>query len=281
MPRKAEIIIIDQIIHKECNDCKRFLPQTEEHYHKDKSHYDGLSSKCRDCRIKATNDYRLKNLKEISERKKVHYEQNKSQYATRNKKYREENVVMLKEKYDDNLEKRRAWGKSWKERNKERYREQYIENYHRNRSIMLEKAKLYRDRNKELLKRKTREYHKKNPLIKRLSEAKRRAIKSSLPYNYSEVEWKMCKEYFNNECAYCGQYTKELDQEHFIPVKEKGEYTVNNIIPACRRCNPSKNAKDFFEWYPKQPYYSRKKEIKILEYLGYSKENKKQQLSIF
>jgi 5-methylcytosine-specific restriction endonuclease McrA len=107
----------------------------------------------------------------------------------------------------------------------------------------------------------------------------RRAKKNNLAFNFSEEEWGKCKSYFDNKCAYCGSEEK-LTQEHFIPLSQNGEYTKNNIIPVCGNCNSSKHDKDFFEWYPKQAFYTKKRERKILEYLNYDSKTKYQQLAL-
>ncbi len=73
---------------------------------------------------------------------------------------------------------------------------------------------------------------------------------------------------------------KRLEQEHFVPISSNGPYTANNIIPACKSCNSSKRDSDFFSWYPKQPFYSKRREAKILRYLNYDNDGK-QQASIF
>ena len=90
-------------------------------------------------------------------------------------------------------------------------------------------------------------------------------------------QWNYIKGKFNNKCAYCGE-EKLLEQEHFIPVNKGGEYTSNNIIPACKHCNSSKQDSNFFEWYPKQDFYSKEREEFILNHLGYKED--KQQLKI-
>lgn len=110
-----------------------------------------------------------------------------------------------------------------------------------------------------------------------IKEQKRKALKKSLPHNLTAEQWKAIKKEFNNQCCYCGKKDKKLTQEHFIPLTKGGEYTINNIIPACKSCNSSKNNKDFFDWYPKQPFYSKEREQKILDYLGY---NEQQSISI-
>jgi 5-methylcytosine-specific restriction endonuclease McrA len=107
---------------------------------------------------------------------------------------------------------------------------------------------------------------------------RRKEAMLKLPYTLTEEQWEEIKNYFDNRCAYCGK-EKPLQQEHFIPVSKGGEYTHNNIIPACGDCNFKKLNHDFFEWYPKQKSYSELRERKILNYLGYT--GKTQQLRLF
>ena len=106
----------------------------------------------------------------------------------------------------------------------------------------------------------------------------RRARKENLPSSLTVEEWINIKAEFENRCAYCGKDTP-LTQDHFIPLSKHGEYTRDNIIPACPSCNNGKNASNPFEWYPMQSFYSKGRESKILKHLGYK--NNKQQLSLF
>ena len=95
--------------------------------------------------------------------------------------------------------------------------------------------------------------------------------------NYSKEQWTKTIIYFQSKCAYCGKI-KELTQDHFIPLSKGGEYTLNNIIPACGTCNSSKFNNEFLDWYSKQSFYTKKREKKILDYLNYN--NGIQQLSL-
>jgi 5-methylcytosine-specific restriction endonuclease McrA len=97
---------------------------------------------------------------------------------------------------------------------------------------------------------------------------KREALKRRLLADFNAEEWELCKKVFNNKCCYCNKKA-ELTQDHFIPLSKGGEYTKSNIVPACASCNSSKNKKDFFEWYPQQEFYDKKREQKILNYLNY------------
>lgn len=112
--------------------------------------------------------------------------------------------------------------------------------------------------------------------IKIIAWEKRRALELNLGNNYSNEQWIQCKSDFNSECAYCGK-TEKLTIEHFIPVSKFGELTINNVIPVCSSCNSSKGNRAFEIWYPKQLFYSKTRESKILKYLHYK--NNIQQLT--
>ena len=100
---------------------------------------------------------------------------------------------------------------------------------------------------------------------------RRMALKRKLSSTLTLAQWENMKMHFNNKCAYCGKELP-LAQEHFLALTKGGEYTVNNIIPSCKTCNSSKCNKDFFTWYPKYKYFSKKREKIILKFLNYKNE---------
>lgn len=178
---------------------------------------------------------------------KNYYQRNEEFY----KKYRDEHK-------EDMLKYNKEYRKKYKEKLNARKREYY-------------------QNNKHIYRRLSRKYSKENKDLININNQKRRAKKRKLPSNLSKNKWDKIKLHFNNKCAYCGQ-EKNLHQEHFIALSKGGEFTHNNIIPACKSCNCSKGNKDFFEWYPKQNTYSKKREKKILKFLNY--DNGIQQLKL-
>ena len=66
--------------------------------------------------------------------------------------------------------------------------------------------------------------------------------------------WLLTLRVFDNRCVYCGADGKdaELFQDHFIPFTAGGGTTIGNIVPACRRCNASKNDKMPIEFTSKE-----------------------------
>lgn len=57
-------------------------------------------------------------------------------------------------------------------------------------------------------------------------------------------------EIFDGKCAYCLQVANSWD--HIVPISQGGRTTPGNIVPACNKCNSSKNNQDVFEWMNKK-----------------------------
>lgn len=254
---------------KVCNKCGVKKPATPEYFHKSKTNKFGVVTTCKECRSKhdkqdpeyyrkyyAKNkeklnaDSRIRGKKyyqehreELREKHREHYQQNLDYYTERNKRYNQENK-----------EKVREYSKQHYEQNKEKYLIRRRERYQENREWVLEQSKRYFQNNKERY---------------RLRNHRRLARKNSLPAYFTKEQWEECKQFFNNECAYCGEKNIKLTKDHFIPLTKNGEFTINNIIPACGSCNSSKHNRDFFEWYVQQPYYSTVRMKMVMNYLGY------------
>ena len=95
----------------------------------------------------------------------------------------------------------------------------------------------------------------------------RREREKLLGNTYSSKTWEYTKQYFNNRCCYCGKELP-LERDHLIAVINGGPTQGNNIVPACKSCNSSKGVSSFWDWFPKQSFYTVDKLIKILTFLG-------------
>jgi len=103
----------------------------------------------------------------------------------------------------------------------------------------------------------------------------RRAKQLFLRNDLTEVQWDETLKYFDHSCAYCGtteekhkqEIEQVLHQEHVIPISKDGEYTKNNIIPACRKCNYAKYTMSLKEFYIKTKHFSEKRYNKILNFI--------------
>jgi len=297
---------------KICNHCKEEKPATSEYFNKDKGKKDGFNYRCKVCEAKYKKEYAAKNKEKIAEYKreyqqknkeklkitsKLKYEKNKEKYAETKKKYYREHkkeAAEYSKKYRaDNSKDLSDKKRQYYEKNRDILKEKSAQHYNENREYALEQMKQHRlecpevrnkwlSENKERMLNYNRQYRKEHPESSRKWSQERKARIKRLPATLTPEQWMKIKIDFGNSCCYCGKHESEIDhpieQEHFIPLFHGGEYTHDNIIPSCKSCNSSKNNKDFFEWYPGRPYYSKQREQKILAYLNYS--DNQQQLSI-
>ncbi len=60
------------------------------------------------------------------------------------------------------------------------------------------------------------------------------------PLLISAIQWLRLQEAWDNCCAYCGQPGK-LTQDHVKPIASGGVHSIDNIVPACMRCNCRKS----------------------------------------
>ena len=220
---------------KVCITCKKELDINK--FYKSKAQKDGTINSCKTCKAL----YYQKNKEKIKQRLIC----NKDIMTVKHKKYRQENKKKIK-----------TYNEKYRHENKEKtvvYRSGY---YQTNKLIIAINVKKYQ---KEHLQK----YN--------LYSQKRRSLKKQLAATLTIQQWENIKFNFDNKCCYCGKKLS-LEMEHFIPITNNGEYTLNNIIPSCKSCNSSKGAKDFFKWYPKYKNYSKKRENIILKFLGYEKD---------
>ncbi len=57
----------------------------------------------------------------------------------------------------------------------------------------------------------------------------------------TKQDWQGVLEKHDHRCAYCKVQTKHLEQDHVVPLSRGGTHTIDNLAPACRACNTSKN----------------------------------------
>lgn len=241
---------------KICTKCNIEKPATNEYFAKKKSGKYGLNSYCKECKNEYNSKYYTKNKETILEQKKEYHIQNRDRRLEYNKQHHWENRDRI-------LKRMRNYNNETKEERSE-YNKKY---YRANKEKRLKYSKQYYEDNAVQISKQKKQYYEDNPDIAKLNAIIRRHKKKGLPCSLTLEQWERIKKDFNNKCCYCGEAT-DLEQEHFIALTKGGEYTHNNIIPACRKCNGSKYNKDFFEWYPKQEFYSKEREKKILKYLN-------------
>lgn len=131
---------------------------------------------------------------------------------------------------------------------KKRYQERKASGYEKKRSH------LYYERHPDKVAERRKEFHRKNPDKASLYTRSYEAKKLGLPHTLTDEEWKEKVREANGLCYYCHKLTKKFHKEHRIPVSKGGDFTKENIVPSCQRCNNRKcdRTEEEFREYLKQ-----------------------------
>ncbi|MEV7925457.1 HNH endonuclease [Kitasatospora sp. NPDC088779] len=98
-----------------------------------------------------------------------------------------------------------------------------------------------------------RSYFEANPekvrSAKRRSNHQRRAMLANAKrYRVTERDLVRLWDRFGKACAYCGEKSGPLHQEHVIPIARGGDDGIGNLAPACQDCNLAKGDRTVMEW---------------------------------
>lgn len=209
-------------------------------------------------------------------------EKHKEEIVEYRKQYKVENKEKLAEyerkRYPERREERIKYENQWRADHKKELSEYKKQWRAEHKEDISEKYKVWRLEHKDEKSETDRKWKVENKDKVNTSNQKRRTLRKKLQSVLTVEQWEESKKYFGNKCAYCGE-EKPLTQDHFIALSRGGEYSLNNIIPACKTCNCSKGSKYFVDWYPKSGQYSRNRETKLFKFLNYK--NEIQQLVIY
>ena len=191
-------------------------------------------------------------------RAKQRYAQDESYRAKlvrKQREYVEKNRQLVyqrnREYYARNRDRRNAQNKAWRRANIDRILPKERE---RNRAKY--------DEDPAAVNRYNREWRKRNPekarLYLRVSNHKRRAAAGSA--HWTRDEWLALLERYGGRCHYCGADGR-MDADHRIPLSRGGSNTIENIVPACKSCNCSKNDRteeEFWQYLAERERVGRK-----------------------
>ena len=77
-------------------------------------------------------------------------------------------------------------------------------------------------------------------------QLKRSILESSLKRTLTDEDWKISLAFFDGVCAFCGAPATRKD--HLIPVVERGDFVLGNVVPACQPCDDSKGRNEYSPW---------------------------------
>jgi hypothetical protein len=57
-------------------------------------------------------------------------------------------------------------------------------------------------------------------------------------------------------CFYCGRASQRMTRDHVMPISLGGQTTLDNLVPACTRCNALKGSRAPREWFSRHPRFA-------------------------
>jgi hypothetical protein len=160
-----------------------------------------------------------------------------------------------------NREKRRHYRQANRERRASQCRNWY--------AINKDKVREYNKKNAERIRAQRRDYYKRNAQILREKTLRynyrKRASRRSSLISSIEKERRLRQhvfDLFSNRCAYCGTASR-LELDHVMPLSKGGLDERGNLVPACKFCNTSKQARPVETWYRSQPFFTEARWRKI------------------
>jgi hypothetical protein len=174
------------------------------------------------------------------ERQRQRYGENRDEILARGNARR-------RARYAENPEPTRARNRAWYQQNKDERHDYYL------RRKASQPADLRRQRERERTRRRylhdparwlarQKDWRQRNPAkahaYVRTSASKRRDASKGL--SFTTAQWLALLEYHGGRCAYCGSNVL-IEIDHRIPLIRRGSNTIDNILPACRRCNRRKH----------------------------------------
>ena len=141
-------------------------------------------------------------------------------------------------------ERGRAYGREWMKRNPEKAREAMRRWRARHPELLRERRRKYRRaarlRDGARLNAQRAAYLAAHPEVKRAKEQAYRARRAAAIGSFTGAEWLALVARHGHVCAYCGE-AKPLEPDHRVPLLRGGTNFIENILPACRKCNGRKH----------------------------------------
>jgi 5-methylcytosine-specific restriction endonuclease McrA len=136
-------------------------------------------------------------------------------------------------------EKQRAYAREWLKRNPQKARDA-VRRWNESHPEQRRAAKrLYYSRHREQHKAVMAAYHRTHPEVRRAKGNAYRARARATEGQFTSAEWLALVERFQGRCAY-REEVGPLQVDHRTPLSRGGANSIDNILPACRRCNTEK-----------------------------------------
>lgn len=118
-------------------------------------------------------------------------------------------------------------------------------------------AKLWRERNREKIRKQQADYRERNKAYFRALYAKRRALKAgaAIDLRYISIFTEAVRAKRWIRCYYCLNFTlgRTAHIDHIVALDRGGPHVIGNLCASCPDCNLSKGRKSLDEWNKRLP----------------------------
>ena len=146
----------------------------------------------------------------------------------------------------------RAYKRAWYQKNRDTERARCAAYNKRNPHVPAAAMRRHREKYPERAARLQREYRTASPekfrMWDRERRVKRKAQINATVDKITAKQWSDINAAFQHHCVYCLKPFARLTMDHIIPLSRGGDHTAANIVPACSRCNSSKNARHHLDF---------------------------------
>jgi 5-methylcytosine-specific restriction endonuclease McrA len=141
-------------------------------------------------------------------------------------------------------ERQRAYALEWLKRNPQKARDAVARWRARNPELNRQRRRQYRRaaylRDPGRINAQKAAYLARHPEVKRAKDQAYRARRTAAAGSFTGAEWIELVAHWGNVCAYRGE-AAPLEPDHRVPLARGGSNFIDNILPACRKCNAEKH----------------------------------------
>lgn len=228
-------------VEKCCAKCSVTKPAAD--FPKAKAENDGLKRWCKACWKASRQAWYLRNA-----------EREIAKAAEYQKAHPDKKKLYAKNTYYKNHESRRARANAAYQAKRDAILEESRARYAEDRSFRekrLTGCRAYYQANAEGRCEYQKNYKKSNPIKIDIWMNNRRMRVKNAPGTCTPEQWAAILEEFNRCCAYCLRHESvagKMSIDHMTPLTRGGTNDPENLVPACRPCNSSKNDKTVLEY---------------------------------
>lgn len=236
---------------KRCSRCGEY--KSRGRFYIQRSHKDGLTSHCKECRGESSRKYASEHPDIMRESARRWRDANPQSVREINHRWYEKHANTKSEynrkRYAENAESRRESSRLWREQNLEARLEYDRNRYYSDPDAARARSSDYNARHREERREYQRQYRILNPDIRRSHEHNRRARKLEAGGTYTAADLVAIRAAQTDGkgrliCWHCGKPIKGTPHlDHWIPLKHGGTNDAGNLHYMHAKCNLMKSAK--------------------------------------